>query len=642
MSAIYGKLNFDGSPVGLDDLNPMENTLNHWDADDKGMWYKGNAGLGHLMLYNTPESLYEKLPLSVNNNRFTITADARIDNRDELLIKLGITKEDANLMPDSTLIVKAYEKYREDCVKHLIGDFAFAIWDDEEQKLFCARDHMGVKPFFYYHDDNAFIFASEKKGILSVNGVDSSINDDYLYTLLVSPTDQPADKTLYKKINRLRPAHSLSVSIGRKAPRMAKYWTLDLYNEIKRPKYEDYCSELEHYFKTAVNCRLRSAYGIAAELSGGLDSSGVTCVASRLLRQRGQNLSVFSNTFAIQADINETNITTERTYLDAVIAQYNITDFEYLTNTYWDNPIDEADFNLRVNEGPEMSDLLWQLPIKQRAMQKGLRTILSGFGGDEMVTNRGRHFIVDLWHKRKYLEIARQIRKPKHPQLLQLFLNDVFMERYIGLKYRFGYLSKPLKAVDEFYNVPRRFLINTHKNIKISSDYYSERFKSYRHYLASIMLKTSVYNRFEIETRYGLYYKIESRFPMADIRLIQFYLSIPNELKYGYNASRKLYKNSLKGYLPSLLYNKEDKTGPNAYYLKDWAAKRRAVVTEILRAMPPNELIKPEAVDLKIKLLEQYPFGDKSPESYNSVRLRIPNLFILRWIEKIFATDGLY
>lgn len=634
MSSIYGKLNFNQKPIDYDALAAMETALNHWDADDKDIWYKDSVGLGHLMLYNTPESLHEKLPLYDSDSRLTITADARIDNRDELFSKLGLAKQEAHLITDSFLIMKTYEKYGENCVQHLVGDFAFAIWDEREQKLFCARDHMGIKPFFYYQDDKVFIFASEKKGILCAQNIDASINYDYLYTLLVSPTDQPAGKTLYMKINRLRPAHSLSVSPGRKAPRTTKYWTLDIYNEIKRPKYEDYCDELEYYFKTAVNCRLRSAYGIAAELSGGLDSSGVTCVASRLLQQRGKNLSVFSNTFAIQADANQTIITTERECVDAVIAQYNIIDFEYLTNTFWDNPIDEADFNLKVNDGPEMSDLLWQLPIKRRAMQKGLRTMLSGFGGDEMVTNRGRHFIVDLWHKRKYLEIARQIRKPKHPELMQLFLNDVFMERYIGLKYRFGYLSKPLNAVDEFYDIPRDVLINTHKSIKFSSDYYSERFKSYRHYLASIMLKTSVYNRFELETRYGLYYKIESRFPMADIRLIQFYLSIPNELKYGYNASRKLYKNSLKGYLPSLLYNKEDKTGPNAYYLKDWAAKRRAVVAEILRAMPPNKLIKPEAVDLKIKLLEQYPFGDKNPESYNSVRLRIPNLFILRWIEK--------
>src|SRR5690606_33756402 len=76
------------------------------------------------------------------------------------------------LIPDSTLILKAYEKYGETCLEHLIGDFAFAIWDEQHQKLFCARDHMGVKPFFYYHDENFFAFASEKKGLLALAGLD--------------------------------------------------------------------------------------------------------------------------------------------------------------------------------------------------------------------------------------------------------------------------------------------------------------------------------------------------------------------------------------------------------------------------------------------------------------------------------------
>ena len=184
----------------------MEGALNHWNADITGKWTNEAVGFGHLMLYNTPESLNEKLPFNKTDSSLTITADARIDNREELYTLLNLTAEEQQL-PDSTLIVLLYEKYGEDCVKHLIGDFAFAIWDDRTQKLFCVRDHMGVKPFFYYRDDNYFAFASELKGLLALPDIDKSINEQFLYNRMFHNSDQLDDTTLYQHIHRLAPAH---------------------------------------------------------------------------------------------------------------------------------------------------------------------------------------------------------------------------------------------------------------------------------------------------------------------------------------------------------------------------------------------------------------------------------------------------
>src|SRR6187402_2276600 len=128
------------------------------------------------MLYNTPESLNEKLPYHNTDSGLTVTADARIDNREEIYELLNLPVADAGQLADSTLILMLYKKYSGDCVKHLVGDFAFAIWDNNTETLFCARDQMGIKPFFYYQNDNYFAFASEIKGLLALPDIDKSIN----------------------------------------------------------------------------------------------------------------------------------------------------------------------------------------------------------------------------------------------------------------------------------------------------------------------------------------------------------------------------------------------------------------------------------------------------------------------------------
>src|SRR5262245_5040761 len=150
MSAIVGIYHLDGRPVARTDLERMVTILAHRGPDGAGMWYEGAIGLGHRMLWTTPESLGEKPPLVSRSGDFVLSADARIDNRDELIGSLDFVAYGPREVTDSELILAAHEKWGEHCPKRLVGDFAFSIWDRPRQKLFCARDPVGVKPFYYY------------------------------------------------------------------------------------------------------------------------------------------------------------------------------------------------------------------------------------------------------------------------------------------------------------------------------------------------------------------------------------------------------------------------------------------------------------------------------------------------------------
>src|SRR3982750_4883546 len=160
MSAIVGIYNLNGQPVSTKDVRGMVEILSHRGGDGQGVWNSGAVGLGNCLLRTTPESRNERLPLTDSSSRFVITSDARLDNRDELLLQLGLPANSQQSVTDSELILRAYEKWGQDCPGKLLGDFAFAIWDSVNQALFCARDVFGVKPFYYYLSDGLFAFAS--------------------------------------------------------------------------------------------------------------------------------------------------------------------------------------------------------------------------------------------------------------------------------------------------------------------------------------------------------------------------------------------------------------------------------------------------------------------------------------------------
>jgi asparagine synthase (glutamine-hydrolysing) len=209
MSGIAGIYFLDGRSVDNVDLERMVARLAHRGPDGKGVWSEGCVGMGLGMLWTTPESLHEKLPLMNQRGDLVITADARIDNRAELIAKLNLTDSPPGDITDSELILASYERWGERCTDKLLGDFSFAIWDGREHALFCARDHFGVKPFYYYYlSERIFAFASEIKALLCLKEVPRQLNEVRVADYLVSMFDDKAI-TFYQDILRLPPLIAL-------------------------------------------------------------------------------------------------------------------------------------------------------------------------------------------------------------------------------------------------------------------------------------------------------------------------------------------------------------------------------------------------------------------------------------------------
>ncbi len=183
---------------------------------------------------------------------------------------------------DAELVLRAYECWGEDCPNRLLGDFAFAIWDARNQRLFCARDYVGVKPFYYHRSASFFAFGSEIRAVLALDAVPRRLNESRLADFLVEELDrEDEESTFYQDVQRLPAGHSLTVSPGRFAVR--DYWNLKAPPVLKLGSLREYGEAFREIFVDAVRCRLRSTHPVGSTLSGGIDSSSVVCTIRELL-----------------------------------------------------------------------------------------------------------------------------------------------------------------------------------------------------------------------------------------------------------------------------------------------------------------------------------------------------------------------
>ena len=306
MSGIGGILRVDGAPVEQGLLERMRDIIDFRGPDGSGLWMNGKVGLVHRLLWSTEESVSDQQPMA-NGRGLWITADCRIDNREELkqrFISAGLWREAGKLfgskpVPDSAYILFAYELWGKEAPGRLLGDFAFAIWDEPRQKLFCARDQIGIKPFVYHWNGRKFLFGSEMKQIFQDPSVSEELNLLHLADLLATSFPN-REETPFLAVRRLPPGHSILIEWGNF--RLRRYWDWNpLAEPLSRSSVQENAARFLELFREAVRARIRSpiGYRAGAFLSGGLDSSSVVAaaVSSSPPSQTSRPFPVFTSCF---------------------------------------------------------------------------------------------------------------------------------------------------------------------------------------------------------------------------------------------------------------------------------------------------------------------------------------------------------
>ena len=401
MSGFIGILNLDGAPIDPVQLQQMTEFMTFCGPDALDTWIDGNIGFGHTLLRTTFESESEKQPCSLDGQVW-ITADERLDGRNELIRKLRAKEHTvADNVTDVELILHAYHAWGEACLEHLMGDFAFAIWDSPRQRLFCARDHFGVVPFYWAQVDNTLIFSNTLNCLHLHPGVSDELNEAAIGDFLLFGANFDFATTTFADIRRLPPAHTLTSSDGEM--RAQRYWAPPEENDYLRYKRpEEYVEQFRNLFEQAVADRLRTDHA-ATHLSGGMDSTSVAATAHRVLKASGvpfdlQAYTIVSNLVSQEEDEYA------RSVAEAIGIRTNcLVAEDYAART----PAEAPEYVTPEPVG--FLDLNAQVEALHRAATHS-RVLFTGYGGDPgfypsssywtELLKRGKfgHVLTGMWH----------------------------------------------------------------------------------------------------------------------------------------------------------------------------------------------------------------------------------------------------
>ena len=567
MSGICGIVALDGSGPGKVDLEAILEPLKRRGPDGSGTWFGERAALGHALLATTPEALVERLPLHHGESGCSITADARLDNRDELLGKVGRTSA-GEVIGDGELILRAYLKWGEDCVDHLLGDFAFAIWDERSRRLFCARDQIGMRQLAYCHlPGRLFVFATEPSAVLRHAAVPKEMNLGRIADFLDDLEHFSLSETFYEAVSRLPPAHTLVVD--RNGLRLRKYWRLQSPPLLRLTSNDEYVEAFLDVFRTAVERRLRSQGRVGAMLSGGMDSSSVVAVAAELLNEQGRGpLPTFSAVGPDSQTCPETRAIHEAAQIAGIEPHFiSFADLD---------PYREALIRL-TKEGLEPFDGQMTLirAVYLAAHRAGLTVVLDGVAGDAAFYSDSR--VARLLSRGCFRQAYREARGERQiwgpdwqvwkvlgiaagrawvPRRARAFRRRVawwWRDRRIG---RSGLISEDFA---EFTDLRRR-----RKELRARDAHFErlddcERARRIEH--ANLIVGRERYDRIASDVA------IEPRDPFMDVRVIEFGLSLPWEQLQSGGWPKLLLRRAMHGTLPESVRWRQGKEHLGAAFL---------------------------------------------------------------------------
>jgi asparagine synthase (glutamine-hydrolysing) len=544
MSGIAGIYHRDGAPADRGLVNALTRFLAYVGPDTQNIHVKGPIALGHALLATTNESKNEIQPASLDG-KFWIVADARIDARDELLNALTSAGHPAG--PDTTdaaLILQAYRAWGRDCVHRLLGDFAFAIWDADARTLFCARDRFGIKPFYYAEAGAQFIFSNVLDCIRLHPDVSAELNEAAVADFLLFGLNCDVNATTFREIQRLPPAHTLSISP--ESIHIERYWSAPIDGRVRYKDTRAYVEHFKELFRLAVSDRMRAGR-VGLLMSGGLDSATVAATARDLSVQTGAALHAFTvvyeSLFADDEGGYARQLAEALTIPIECIAADSLLPFGG-----WPQEGEPAS-NLR-NKEVDGHAMAWPEPVDDpfiaglfvqfRSIAKCCRVALSGDGSDNLMHFEMWPYAKSLVRESDWGTLARQmppyLRKRRSPlpgafrRVKRAFgkddvtpefpkwLSPEFVER-LGLKTRAAQWRELPK------NRPHPLLPRGHASLALPQ--WS--------------------NLFEMQSPGVTHCPVEMRHPFLDLRVVNFLLSLPPFPLY---MEKKMLREVLIGRVP--------------------------------------------------------------------------------------------
>jgi asparagine synthase (glutamine-hydrolysing) len=557
MSAIFGLAYLDGRPVQRETLDSMRGAMSDWGPDGIHTWLEGSAGLGFASLAITPESPYEKMPLHDMTRGVSMVTAARLDNRDELCDTFEIPSVDRETTPDGQLVMRAFQRWGEDCNRHLYGDWAYAAWESRERKLILARDHLGNTGLYYYHKPPLVAFASSPDALFATGEIPRRVNEVRLARFLTFVPIGDDSETIFRDVQGLAPASSLVASP--KGIEIYHYWRMEESPSVQAQSEAECLEGFLDRYRTAVHSRLRSTRQIGISLSSGLDSGSVAALAAEALNDGGEKLVAFTSVPMHPAEHLVCGARTDEWPLAHAIAE-QYPNIEHIpVNAEAVTPIAGIRRALNIFRAPMHAaiNMFWIIAILDEAKRRGLGVLLNGqLGNGSISWSGGRDRIFYLFARGKWDEGLKSLaawkshhghswfKTIKH-HILRPLLNPVWSRRH-QLSHPFAPPWKEYSAIHlEF---ARRLGLRKTMRATGHDARFSKPVPPPKERQLTLFRNGAIAG--PIWHAFGSAFNLEVRDPTSDMRLIKFCLGVPDEQYVCNGGDRMLLRRAMEGLLP--------------------------------------------------------------------------------------------
>ena len=567
MCGFVGFSNFKDNldtPKNIDIIKKMNNTLSKRGPDEEGYYTNKNVALGHKRLIVVdPENGKQPMIESYSYGDYVIVYNGQIYNTDELSKSLKENGFELNGHSDTEALLKSYILYGKDVVHKLNGIFGFAIWDEKRKEIFMARDHFGIKPFFYSILNNTLVFASEIKAIFEYPGIEKVLDSQGIGELIgIGPSHTPGT-TIFKDIFELRPAHFAIFNDS--GFHVERYWKL--HSEEHKDSLGLTCEKIKYLLNDAITRQLVSDVPLCTFLSGGLDSSIITKFAADYYQKEGKELL---NTYSIDYVDNDKNFVksdfqpnSDNYYINLMarnlhVNHHNIViDTPELASYLYDSMI--------ARDMPGMADIDSSLLLFCKNVKKEMTVSLTGECADEIFGGYPWFFREDALNSGTFpWSIA--IYERQH-LLNPSISNQIKLKEYIDFRYNESLSEVEILDTDSKETAEKR---------KIS-------------YLTLNWFMQTLLDRSD---RMAMYNGFELRVPFCDYRLAQYVWNIPWEIKALNGREKGLLRYICKDFLPDEIVDRKKSPYPKTHN-PTYLAKVKGMLSDIMnkKDAPINALL---------------------------------------------------
>lgn len=612
MCGIAGIYNYHSSKEPSSELSikKMLSVIRHRGPDESGMYLGENIALGSVRL-SIIDLASGQQPMSDESGNYWIVYNGEIFNYAEL--RNDIEKKGIRLktQSDTEVVVQMYAMYGAKCLQYFNGQFAFCIWNKKKQELFLARDRVGIRPLFYWAQNNAFAFCSEIKGIFTLNQVHKAINPESLAQIFTFWTTI-SPNTPFEKIYELPPGHQMLISSSSKI-KIEKFWSLDFTNgnNTHSRSLPDAVEEFTDLLKDAVKIRLRADVPVGAYLSGGLDSSVTTSIIHEI---NPEILNTFSIGFKDKI-FDETAYQLEASrYFNTNHTAFECTSeeiAEQFVNTVW-----HAEFPiLRTAPTP-------MFMLSKKVRERNIKVVITGEGADEFMA--GYNIFKESKVRRFWAREPNSVSRPKLLTRLYPYLPMMKDASNIALKMFFGY--KLTETDDPLYS----HLLRWHNTSRIKT-FFSEEITSglsgynplealypalpddfmkwsdlAKSQYLEITIFMSGYLLSSQGDRMAMGNSVEGRYPFLDYRVIEFCNKLPDNFKLNCLNEKFLLKKMSVGRIPESITKRSKQPYRAPIASSFFSSGAPSYVSEILseNSVKSFGLFNPEKVKSLIKKIQ--------------------------------------